>query len=178
MKTKTPNPINTTRTSNRAQYSKHGNFAHGNTKKSKTLQSWYKMRDRVYNKTEINYDIYGGRGITISERWDSFDNFLIDMGVRPEGTSLDRIDVNGPYSPENCRWATKKEQARNRSNNIYLNYRGQTYSFADIVDILGLRYSKAYYHIVKKAKELRRTPQQMLDDYLKSFECFHIDFGV
>lgn len=79
-----------------------------------TYNSWRKMRERCTLKTEQNYDSYGGRGITVCERWDSFANFLLDMGIRPEGLTLDRIDVNGNYEPSNCRWATKKEQSNNK----------------------------------------------------------------
>lgn len=77
--------------------------------------SWNLMRDRCNNPNNKRYDKYGGRGISVCERWDDFLMFLEDMGNKPEGTSLDRIDVNGNYEPSNCRWADDLTQARNQN---------------------------------------------------------------
>lgn len=87
-----------------------------------------------------NYKFYGGRGITICSRWNSFEAFHADMGDRPASTTLDRIDNDGPYSPENCRWATVKEQARNRRSSALVTYRGETKALAEWCELLGLEY--------------------------------------
>jgi hypothetical protein len=77
--------------------------------------SWAQMLYRCYNTSSPDYNQYGGRGITVSGRWrHSFKNFLEDMGSRPPGTSIDRIDGDGNYEPGNCRWATPSEQSFNR----------------------------------------------------------------
>jgi hypothetical protein len=91
---------------------------HGHTtgrRASREYKSWAAMKQRCQNSNHEHYPYYGGRGITVCQRWlGSFENFLEDMGPRPEGRTLDRVDPNGHYEPDNCRWATPQEQRANR----------------------------------------------------------------
>lgn len=89
------------------------NYRHGMTD-SRVWKSWVSMLDRCSNPNAPKFKHYGGRGIDVCNEWKVFENFYKDMGDRPEGMTLDRIDVNLGYNPQNCRWATHKEQRHNR----------------------------------------------------------------
>jgi hypothetical protein len=91
-----------------------------NSNGSREYKTWQSMKDRCFRKKNTKYAYYGGRGVSVCERWLCFENFLADMGERPDGCSIDRIDSNGNYEPSNCRWATMTEQARNRRSNRIL----------------------------------------------------------
>lgn len=106
-----------------------------------TYKSWDSMKRRCYVEHSENYKSYGGRGIKVCEKWQKFSGFLEDMGVRPDGMTLDRIDVNGNYEASNCRWATSKQQADNKTNTRYFVYKNETYRLTDFAKICNINLS-------------------------------------
>lgn len=104
-----------------------------------THRSWVGMRQRCSNPKTNAYESYGGRGISFCKRWDSFENFVEDMGVRPANTSLDRIDVNGNYELSNCRWAGRKEQGLNRRTTRKITIEGKEYFACELSKEFGLK---------------------------------------
>ena len=92
----------------------HGHCRRPSNHGSPTYMIWCTLRQRCQNPNNPNYRNYGGRGIKVCKRWNKFENFLADMGERPKGRSIDRINNDGDYKPSNCRWATWSQQMKNR----------------------------------------------------------------
>ena len=132
----------------------HGHYT--NNKATPTYASWSNMRCRCLTETDEHYPEYGGRGIKICERWDLFANFIADMGTRPKGKTLDRLDVNGNYEPENCRWATPREQQRNRRCNVHVIHEGRKRLLIEVCEELG----KPYAYAVQRLK-INKPPKWM-----------------
>lgn len=108
--------------------------------KSPEYRSWVAMINRTSSKSNKCYQNYGGRGITVCDRWLDVRNFVEDMGLKPSDKhTIDRIDVNGNYCPENCRWATQKEQAVNKTTNRRLTYNGITKTMGEWENDLGFK---------------------------------------
>lgn len=127
-----------------------GNKTHGYTcegKVPKVYSVWREMRMRCQNPNHEGYADYGGRGITVCPEWDSFEQFLSDMGERPKGMTLDRRDNNKGYSKNNCRWATYKTQAQNTRRNINLTHDDCTYCIAKWAREVGISAGVIQYRI-------------------------------
>lgn len=100
--------------------------------------SWSMMIQRCKNPNHDAYPNYGGRGISVCDRWTLFENFLADMGSRPDGMTIERDDVNGNYEPGNCRWATRAEQNRNRRDSNPIEFRGKSQLLSEWARELGI----------------------------------------
>lgn len=122
-------------------------YKHGFAQKSKnkktdpTYQCWTGMIKRCYNSKCKDYPNYGQRGVVVSDEWRySFATFLADMGEKPRDLTIERKDNSGPYSKENCYWATRKEQNRNTRQNRFITYRGKTQVLAAWAEELGIHH--------------------------------------
>ena len=137
---------------------------------------WCHIKARCYYTKDKYYKNYGGRGIVICDRWldkeDGMINFVKDMGKRPSSKhSIDRLDNNGNYTPENCRWATAEEQANNRTSNTVVNYKGEDISLAEVsrkynfpYKLLDRRYNKGW-----SIEKILSTPIRKIRNNLYTF---------
>lgn len=148
-------------------------LTHGHAKKgrrSKTFYTWSSMKDRCFDKNNKRYYDYGGRGIVVCKRWiNSFDNFLSDMGEKPNGMTLERINNSLGYAKDNCRWATLKEQSRNKRNNVVITINGETKILQDWCDIYKINPATIRSRVKRKkisyaeAFEIKRINNEKMD---------------
>lgn len=114
-----------------------------------TYRSWCAMKKRCQNPNTWGYKYYGARGIKVCDRWQSYDAFLEDMGKRPDGATIERIDTNGNYEPSNCKWLAGAEQTKNRRMSIILTHGGKSQCVADWVRELGVSGSAFYARVAR-----------------------------
>ncbi len=136
-----------------------GTFKHGLID-TPEYWAWNAMRCRCYNKTDRGYKNYGARGIKVCDRWvDSFENFISDMGRKPSANlSIERIDNDGNYCPENCKWGTRVEQIRNRRCTRRLEHGGRNLTLQEWADITGLDY-----HTISKRIDYGWTASEVIE---------------
>lgn len=145
-----------------------------NVKEHPLYETWMAMKKRCYYDKHPQYRNYGGRGIKVCERWlgpYGFHNFIDDMGERPDGLydsgrpkyTLDRIDVNGDYSPSNCRWATQKEQCSNTRFNHRISCNGEVHTVTEWSEILGIKKSTLFERTRRQPNDAEYQLQELFD---------------
>lgn len=132
---------------------------------------YHHMLHRCNNPNDKSYPRYGGRGIKVCDRWMIFENFKNDMGERPSNDhQLDRINNDGNYEPGNCRWATRKQQSRNRSNNIIFDYNGVKASAPEIAELSGVKLKTIYNRLRKGMSiEVAASTDRKLNERIVEF---------
>ena len=140
-----------------AKANKAGGYKHGESE-SPEWNSWSKMIVRCTNINHDKYQYYGARGIKVCDRWldkeKGFINFLEDMGVKPKGYQIDRIDNNGNYEPSNCRWVSRKENCRNKSTNAVYSHQGKTQTMIEWAEEYNLHYQSLAYYLREKKVDI------------------------
>lgn len=141
------------------QKEKKNRIYHGG-RKTKLYQIWCGMKQRCFSKSDKSYGLYGGRGITVCDEWKNnfvlFRNWSMKNGYK-EGLSIDRIDNNGNYCPENCRWVTSKEQNNNKRNTIRIEYNGETKTLQEWADYLEIHPDTLYSRIFRSKLTIERA---------------------
>ncbi len=131
---------------------------------------WMTMKGRCENINSPSYHRYGGRGIKVCARWASFDLFLSDLGFKPDGLTLERIDNDGDYEPNNCRWASMMDQAYNKCNTVTYEYKGVNYNKRQVEEIFKVPRNLFYSRIFAgwSVKSAIETPILNNKNYLKN----------
>lgn len=122
---------------------------------------WIGIHQRCYDKNHVRYKFYGGKGITVCERWHSFPNFLEDMGMPEKGMSIERIDTNRGYSPDNCKWASSYEQMRNTSRTRIIEFNGERKCVVDWALSVGIDESSMRERLSKWPLEKALTTRKI-----------------
>lgn len=135
----------------RAKSTTHGQSNSGGLRReSRAYKSWQEMKARCGNPKHISYPNYGGRGLTFDPSWEVYDNFFADMGERPEGHSLDRVNNELGYSKGNCKWSTRLEQNQNRRLCHFIQYKGKLKVLSEWCRELKIDYHQAYRRIIQQ----------------------------
>lgn len=135
--------------------------------KTSEYGAWAAMKSRCINPEHANYPSYGGRGITICDSWKtSFESFYADMGPKPKGMSIDRIDNNKGYCKENCRWATASEQQNNRRVNHWMTFQGQTKTISQWASYLGVNLKT----LITRVCTLKWSDEKALSTPIKTYD--------
>lgn len=134
----------------------HKNRRHGMSR-TPIHNLWWAMMTRCYNSNCPAFVDYGGRGIVVCERWHRFENFYADMGERPDGRSLDRIDNDGPYCPENCQWAKATTQGRNQRGRTEYSAFGRSLLLVEWSELLGIPIATLWARIHKLGWPIERA---------------------
>ena len=130
--------------------------------KSPTYRTWYMMKYRCSTPTYNLYKYYGGKGVQVCDKWETIEGFIEDMGERPAGMTLDRIDSNGNYCKENCRWATMKTQSENKVSSLSYELNGEVRNLNEWAEIAGTTRARLYNHMWRdKSLSLRDTFEKL-----------------